>query len=101
MQNKPRIFSKIFRFIIVVLIALFITFVLIKIGVPKLITFFIIIVLYLIYTAVWPAHIIYRTRSIALVDPYLKNNARQAIFGYAISLGNGKEQDIENALKKL
>lgn len=101
MQNKPSVFSKTFRFIILLLIAGLLSFGLILLGVQKWIVFVIIILLYLAYTVYWPAHIIYKSKSIKAIHRYIRNNYKQPIFSYSYALGNGNDQDIEIALKRV
>lgn len=101
MQNKPSVFSKVFKFILLIIIAGFLTFALILAGVAKWLTFLIIITLYILYSAVWPAHIIYKSKSIKAIHRYIKGNTSQPIFNYAYALAHDKEQNIEAGLKKI
>ena len=101
MQNKPSIFSKVFKFILLLVIAGSLTLGMILVGVPKWLIFVIIIVLYILYSAVWPAHIIYKSKSINAIHRYIKGNASQPIFKYAYALGNDQDQNIEGALKSI
>lgn len=86
---------------LLIIIAGFLTFGLILVGVPKWLTFIIIIILYIMYSAVWPAHIIYKSKSINAIHRYIKSNTSQPIFNYAFALANDQEQNIESALKKI
>lgn len=102
LKKSSPIFSKVFKFILMLVIILFVTVTLISIGVPKWIAFTIIIIGYIFYTAIWPAHIIYRAKSIALIHRYVKSNAHQPIFGYPNALGmKESEEKIEVALKRI
>ena len=99
LQKKPSILSKVFKFILLLVIAGSLTLGLILIGVPKWLVFVIIILLYILYSAVWPAHIIYKSKSIKAIHRYIKGNTSQPIFKYAYALANDQEQSIESALK--
>lgn len=101
MQNNPSVFSKTFRFILLLLGAGLLSFALILAGVPKWIVFVTIIALYIAYTVFWPAHIIYKSKSIKAINRYVSNNYKQPIFSYSYALGNGTDQDIETALKRV
>lgn len=101
LKKKPSIFSKVFRFIIILTVVALLSFVLISYGVPKLIIFILIIVTYLGFTAFWPAHIIYKSKSIKAIGRYINNNHKRPIFGYSYALANGSDQDVEVALKRV
>lgn len=83
------------------IVVAFLTLGLILIGVPKWITFMLIIVLYITYTAIWPAHIIYKSTSIKAIHRYIKSNTKQPLFNYAYALSNDNEQNIEIALNQV
>ena len=101
LNKKPSIFSKVFRFIIIITVVALLSFVLISYGVPKVIIFVLIIVSYLGFTAFWPAHIIYKSKSIKAIGRYINNNHKRPIFGYSYALANGTDQDVEVALKRI
>ena len=101
LQNKPTVFSKLLRFVLLIAIASALAFGLILIGIPKWIVFIIIIFLYLAYTVYWPAHIIYKSKSINTIHRYVRRNYKQPIFSYSYALGNGNDEDIEVALKRV
>lgn len=84
-----------------IIIVAFLTLGLILIGVPKWITFLLIIGIYITYTAIWPAHIIYKSTSIKAIHRYIKNNTKQPLFSYAYALSNDNEQQIETALNQV
>jgi hypothetical protein len=97
----PSIFSKVFRFIIILTAVALLSFVLISYGVSKWIIFVLIIVSYIGFSAFWPAHIIYKSKSIKAIGRYIKNNHKRPIFGYSYALANGTDQDVEVALKQI
>ncbi len=84
-----------------IIVGAFLTLGLVLIGVPKWITFLLIIVLYITYTAIWPAHIIYKSKSIKAIHRYIKSNTTQPLFNYAYALSNDNEQQIELALNQV
>jgi hypothetical protein len=97
----PSIFSKVFRFIIILTVVALLSFVLISYGVSKWIIFVLIIVSYIGFSAFWPAHIIYKSKSIKAISRYIKNNHKRPIFGYSYALANGTDSDVEVALKRI
>jgi hypothetical protein len=97
----PSIFSKVFRFIIILTAVALLSFVLISYGVSKWIIFVLIIVSYIGFSAFWPAHIIYKSKSIKAIGRYIKNNHKRPIFGYSYALANGTDHDVEVALKRI
>ncbi|WP_172371247.1 hypothetical protein [Sporosarcina jiandibaonis] len=101
MHKKPSIFSKVFRFIIIITVVALLSFILTSYGVPKLIIIALIIVSYLVFTAFWPAHIIYKSKSIKAIGRYINNNHKRPIFGYSYALATGTDQDVEVALKRI
>ena len=101
LQNKPTVFSKLLRFVLLVAIASVLAFGLILVGIPKWIVFILIIFLYLAFTVYWPAHIIYKSKSINAIHRYVRRNYNQPIFSYSYALGNGNDEDIEVALKRV
>ncbi len=102
MQKKPSIFSKVFRFIILITVVALLSFVLISYGVPKWIIFiFDYCFISWIYSAFWPAHIIYKSKSIKAIGRYINSNHKRPIFGYSYALANGNDQDVEVALKRI
>ena len=56
---------------------------------------------YLGYSAFWPAHIIYKSKSIKAIGRYINSNHKRPIFGYSYALANGTDQDVEIALKRI
>ena len=101
MKNNPSVFSKLLRFVVIVTIASLLGIGLILIGIPKWLVFILVILLYLAYSVFWPAHIIYRSKSINAINRYVKRHSDQPIFNYSYALGNGNYQDIEIALKRV
>ena len=101
LQKKPSVFSKVFRFIIIITVVALLSFVLISYGVQKWIIFVLIIVSYLGFTAFWPAHIIYKSKSIKAIGRYINSNHKRPIFGYSYALANGSDQDVEVALRRV
>src|SRR5690554_7297 len=89
LQNKPSVLSKVLRFVLLVATASLLALGLILIGIPKWIVFILIIFLYLAYSVFWPAHIIYRSKSINAIHRYVLRNYKQPIFSYSYALGNG------------
>lgn len=101
MKNKPSVFSKLLRFVMIVIIASLLGIGLILIGIPKWLVFILVILLYLAYSVFLPAHIIYRSKSINAINRYVKRHSDQPIFSYSYALGNGDDEDIEVALKRV
>jgi len=85
----------------IVIIASLLGIGLLLIGIPKWLVFTLVIFLYLAYSVFLPAHIIYRSKSINTINRYVKRHSDQPIFSYSYALGNGNEEDIEVALKRV
>lgn len=101
MQNKTLIFSKVFRFVLLIVIGVLLSITLISYGVPRSIVFILIIVLYLAISILKPLHTIYKSKSIKTLDRYVTLNNKRPIFNYSYALGHGNDQDIENSLKRI
>lgn len=101
LKNKPSIFSKVFKFILLIATGILLTFVLISYGVPKLIVFLIVLALYVAVSILWPIYIIYKSTSIRAIGRYISGNYKKPIFGYSYALAHGDKRDVENALKRI
>ncbi|WP_438314781.1 hypothetical protein [Sporosarcina sp. FA9] len=101
MQNKTLIFSKVFRFVLLIVVGVLLSITLISYGVPRSIVFILIIVMYLAISILKPLHIIYKSKSIKTINRYVILNNKRPIFNYSYALGHGDDQDIENSLKRI
>lgn len=101
MKNKTLVFSKVYRFVLLIAAGILLSIALISYGVPRVIVFILIIVLYMAITVLSPLHIIYKSKSIRSIDRYVTLNNKKPIFSYSYALGHGNDQDIENSLKRI
>ncbi|WP_318614946.1 hypothetical protein [Sporosarcina sp. YIM B06819] len=100
-KNKSPILSRVFKLILLIASVTLITVVLQIIGVPKWITIFIILMLYILVMVIRPIYIIYRSKSLRTIDRYISNNHQKPIFGYAYAMAHGSKEDIEQTLKRI
>jgi hypothetical protein len=100
-NNKPSVFSKVFKFILLLATGVMLTFVLLSFGVAKWIVVIAVLVLYISVSIVWPMYIIYQSKSLWAIGRYVSSNYKKPIFGYSYALANGNRQDIENSLKRI
>lgn len=101
LKNKPSIFSKVFKFVLLIAVGILLTFVLISNGVSKWIVFLIVLALYFSVSILWPMYIIYKSTSLRAIDRYIASNYKKPIFGYSYALAHGDKRDVENALKRI
>lgn len=100
-NNKPSVFSKVFKFIVLLATGVMLTFVLLSFGVQKWIVVIAVLVLYISVSIVWPMYIIYQSKSLWAIGRYVSSNYKKPIFGYSYALANGNKKDIENSLKRI
>ena len=100
-NNKPSVFSKIYRLILLLATGILLTFVLLSLGAPKWIVVTAVLVLYISVSIVWPMYIIYKSKSLRAIGRYVSSNYKKPIFGYSYALANGNKQDIEKSLKRI
>lgn len=100
-KRKPSVFSKAFKFIILLAVGLLLTFSLFSYGIPKSIVFIIIIAFYVAFSMLWPLYIIYKSKSLGAIDRYVASNYKKPIFSYSYALAYGNKRDIEDALKRI
>ena len=94
-------FNKYANFIVVIILSAMLAVALFLSGLQTWLVFTIILLFTFILTMGYPFYIIYKSRSLKLIDRYLSNNRRRPIFMYAYSLAHGSDEDIINSLKKI
>jgi hypothetical protein len=102
LQNKKRsIFSKVFKFILLLAAGLLLTFVLLSYGLPQWIIFVAVLTLYVSVSIIRPMFIIHKSKSLRAIGSYVSNNYKKPIFGFSYALAHGDKQDVENSLKRI
>lgn len=94
-------FSKYVNFIIVIAISVLLALSLFASGMQTWLVFTIVMVFTFIMTMGYPFYIIYKSKSLKLIDRYLTNHRNKPIFGYAHALAHGTEEEIITQLKKI
>lgn len=94
-------FSKYANLILVIIINALLAVALFLSGLQTWLVFTIIMVFTFIMTMGYPFYIIYRTRSLKLIDRYLANHRSKPIFSYAYALAHGTDKEIIDALNKI
>jgi hypothetical protein len=94
-------FSKYANFILVIIIGALLAVALFLSGMQIWLVFTIVMVFTFILTMGYPFYIIYRTRSLKLIDRYLANHRSKPIFSYAYALAHGTDKEIIESLKKI
>lgn len=94
-------FSKYANLILVIIINALLAVALFLSGLQTWLVFTIIMVFTFIMTMGYPFYIIYRTRSLKLIDRYLANHRSKPIFSYAYALAHGTDKEIMDALNKI
>jgi hypothetical protein len=94
-------FSKYANFIIVIILSATLAVALYLSGLQAWLVFTIILLFTFILTMGYPFYIIYKSRSLKLIDRYLANHRSRPIFSYAYSLAHGTDEEIINSLKKI
>ncbi|MCG7343523.1 hypothetical protein MHZ92_05225 [Sporosarcina sp. ACRSL] len=94
-------FSKYTNFIFIVLLSALLATVLFRAGVSTWLVFTIILAFTFILTMGYPFYIIYKSKSLKLIDRYLANHKKKPIFSYAYALAHGTDQEIIDSLKKI
>ncbi|MBE1552947.1 hypothetical protein [Sporosarcina limicola] len=100
-KNKPFFFSKVFKFVLLIVIGTLLTLILSAYGVSKWITIVAVLTLYVSVTTLWPIHIIYKSKSLRFIDNYISSNYKRPIFGYSYALAYGNKRDVEDSLKRI
>lgn len=94
-------FSKYANFILVIVISALLAVALFLSGMPTWLVFTIIMVFTFVLTMGYPFYIIYRSRSLKLIDRYLANHRSKPIFSYAYALAHGTDKEIIDSLNKI
>ena len=94
-------FSKYANFIIIIFLSALLAVALFLSGVPTWLVFVIILLFTFLLSMGYPFYIIYKSRSIKLIDHYLANHRSRPIFGYAYALAHGTDEEIVDLLKKI
>lgn len=94
-------FSKYANFILVILISALLAVALFLSGLQMWLVFTIVMAFTFILTMGYPFYIIYRSRSLKLIDRYLANHRSKPIFSYAYALAHGTDKEIINALDRI
>lgn len=93
--------SRITRFILLLIVGIALTFGLLSLNVPMWLTVAIIFLFYMAFSIGWPFFIIYKTRSVKMVDRYISGHRRKPIFGYSYALAHGTDEDVISWLKAI
>ncbi len=102
LQNKkPSIFSKVFKFILLLATGLLLTFILLSYGLPQWIIFVAVLTLYVSVSIIQPMYIIHKSKSLRAIGSYVSNNSNKPIFGFSYALAHGDKRDVENSLKRI
>ncbi|WP_060207014.1 hypothetical protein [Sporosarcina koreensis] len=94
-------FSKYANFILVIIFSALLAVALFLSGLQTWLVFTIVMVFTFILTMGYPFYIIYRTRSLKLIDRYLANHRNKPIFSYAYALAHGTDKEIIDSLNKI
>ncbi|WP_252501869.1 hypothetical protein [Sporosarcina sp. Marseille-Q4943] len=94
-------FSKYANFIVVIIISALLAVALFLSGLQIWLVFTIIMLFTFILTMGYPFYIIYRSKSLKLIDRYLANHRNKPIFSYAYALAHGTDKEIHDSLNKI
>ncbi|MCM3744242.1 hypothetical protein M3193_08810 [Sporosarcina luteola] len=94
-------FSKYANFILIIIISALLAVALFLSGMQIWLVFTIIMAFTFILTMGYPFYIIYRSKSLKLIDRYLANHRSKPIFSYAYALAHGTDKEIIESLKKI
>ncbi|MGN7385667.1 hypothetical protein [Sporosarcina sp. SAFN-015] len=94
-------FSKYANLILVIIIGALLAVALFLSGLQMWLVFTIVMVFTFILTMGYPFYIIYKTKSLKLIDRYLANHRSKPIFSYAYTLAHGSDKEIIESLKKI
>lgn len=94
-------FSKYANLILVIIIGALLAVALFLSGLQMWLVFTIVMVFTFILTMGYPFYIIYKTKSLKLIDRYLANHRSKPIFSYAYALAHGSDKEIIESLKKI
>ena len=94
-------FSKYSNFIITIFLSALLAVGLFLAGLQTWLVFIIVLLFTFILSMGYPFYIIYKSKSLSLIDRYLTNNRSRPIFSYAYSLAHGTDQEIVDSLKKI
>lgn len=94
-------FSKYANFILVVIIGALVAVALFLSGMQTWLVFTIVLAVTFAMTMGYPFYIIYRARSLKLIDRYLAAHRSKPIFSYAYALAHGTDKEIVESLKRI
>lgn len=94
-------FSKYANFILVIMISALLAVALFLSGMQMWLVFTIVMAFTFILTMGYPFYIIYKTKSLKLIDRYLANHRSKPIFSYAYALAHGTDKEIIDSLNKI
>ncbi|MDN4606068.1 hypothetical protein [Sporosarcina highlanderae] len=94
-------FSKYVNFILVIVGGALLALVLFLSGLQMWLVFTLVMIFTFVFTMGYPFYIIYKSKSLRLIDQYLTNHRSKPIFGYAHALAHGTDEEIINQLNKI
>ncbi|WP_339252063.1 hypothetical protein NSQ43_00355 [Sporosarcina sp. FSL W8-0480] len=94
-------FSKYMNFILVIVAGALLAVALFATGLQMWLVFTLVMIFTFILTMGYPFYIIYKSKSLKLIDQYLTNHKNKPIFGYAHSLAHGTDEEIITQLNKI
>ncbi|WP_432363559.1 hypothetical protein [Sporosarcina sp. UB5] len=94
-------FSKYANFFLVVMISALLAVALFVSGLQLWLVFTIVSLFTFILTMGYPFYIIYKSRSLKLIDRYLANHRSKPIFSYAYALAHGTDKEIIDSLNRV
>lgn len=94
-------FSKYMNFILVIVAGALLAVALFASGLQMWLVFTLVMIFTFVLTMGYPFYIIYKSKSLKLIDQYLTNHKNKPIFGYAHALAHGTDEDIITQLNKI
>ena len=94
-------FSKYTNFILVIFLSALLAVALFLSGLQTWLVFTIILLFTFILSMGYPFYIIYKSKSLKLIDRYLANHRSRPIFSYAYALAHGTDEEIVDSLNKI
>lgn len=94
-------FSKYANLILVIILGALLAVALFLSGLQIWLVFTIVMVFTFVLTMGYPFYIIYKSRSLKLIDRYLANHRSKPIFSYAYALAHGTDKEIINSLDRI
>ena len=94
-------FSKYMNFILVIVAGALLTVALFASGMQMWLVFTLVMIFTFVLTMGYPFYIIYKSKSLKLIDQYLTNHRNKPIFGYAHALAHGTDEEIITQLNKI